>query len=248
MKHNRFKAGWLILMASMAVVSVFGDENTVNIEAKSLDSFDGESGYVWKVAGSKFATKVDDESFPKLNYVAAWPTAVFRSIPEGRDLKALGLWGKFDRRGYNWVDIYPTSGEGDDAAPAEIPIPGRAQTLDLWVWGSNLNYTLEAYVRDHLGVVHTIPLGSLHHTGWKNLRAAIPTAIPQAQRVLPRLAGLHFVKFRVWTQPTERVDNFYIYFDEFKVLTDMFETFYDGEDLANPERVQEFWTGASGNN
>ncbi|GHV81733.1 membrane protein [Spirochaetia bacterium] len=204
MKHTGFKAVWLILLASMVVVSVFGDEHTVNIEAKPLDSFDGESGYVWKAAGSKFASTIDGESFPKLNYVAAWPTAVFRTVPAGRDLKALGIWGKFDRRGYNWVDIYPTSGGGDDAVPVEIPIPGRAQILDLWVWGSNLNYTLEAYVRDHLGVVHMIPFGTLHHTGWKNLRAAVPAAIPQAKRVLPRLTGLHFVKFRVWTQPTER--------------------------------------------
>ncbi|GHU85120.1 membrane protein [Spirochaetia bacterium] len=248
MKHTGFKVFWLVLLASMAVASVFADENTVNIEARSLDSFDGESAYQWQVVASKFASTIDGESFPKLSYVAAWPTAAFRRIPEGRDLKSLGIWGKFDRRGYNWIDIYPTSGGGDVAAPAEIPIPGRAQTLDLWVWGSNLNYTLEAYVRDHLGVVHIIPLGNLHHTGWKNLRATIPTAIPQSQRALPRLAGLRFVKFRVWTLPTERVDNFYIYFDEFKVLTDTFESFYDGEELASPEKIEEFWADSSNAN
>jgi hypothetical protein len=63
--------------------------------------------------------------------------------------------------------------------------------------------------------------------------------------VLPRLAALTFVKFRVWTQPAEPVDNFYIYFDEFKVTTDVFESIYDGDELSNPERVQELWNAGS---
>jgi hypothetical protein len=39
----------------------------------------------------------------------------------------------------------------------------------------------------------------------------------------------------------ERVDNFYIYFNQFKILTDTFETYFDGNDLADPARVQELW-------
>jgi len=41
--------------------------------------------------------------------------------------------------------------------------------------------------------------------------------------------------------PTERVDNFFIYFNQLKVLTDTFETLFDGNDLADPVRVQELW-------
>jgi hypothetical protein len=40
----------------------------------------------------------------------------------------------------------------------------------------------------------------------------------------------------------ERVDNFYVYLDQFKVLTDTFESFYDGDELADPDRVQELWS------
>jgi hypothetical protein len=177
--------------------------------------------------------------------------ALFGSNREGKELKALGVHGKFDRQGYNWIDVYPVAageGEGEEAEPVEIPIPGRARYLDMWVWGSNLNYYAEAYVRDYRGVVYVINLGELGYQGWKNLRATIPGNIPQGKRVLPRLASLSFVKFRIWTRPREPVDNFYVYFDQFKVLTDTFESTFDGDELANPERIQELWDTGSGTN
>jgi hypothetical protein len=45
----------------------------------------------------------------------------------------------------------------------------------------------------------------------------------------------------------EQVNNFYIYFDQLKVLTDTFETRYDGEELADPKKVQELWSGGDNN-
>ena len=263
MKQGSFRAVCLVLMIGVAAVSAYGDESTVNLLSRILDNFDGDSGYVWRTMASKFATRPDgEEVFPRLAYVNTWPSAVYGydparlQDPEDRDrtvepasLKSLGLWGRFDRRGYNWIDIYPVredeQGDGENGpAPAEIPIPGRVRQIDVWVWGSNLHYRLEAYVRDHLGIVHVLDLGSLHHTGWKNLQVQVPTNIPQARRVLPRRQSLTFVKFRVWTPPTEPVNNFYIYLDRLKILTDTFETHYDGEELGDPDRVQELWSGA----
>jgi hypothetical protein len=136
--------------------------------------------------------------------------------------------------------VYPTTGEDE---PFEIPMPGRVQYLDMWIWGSNLNYYVEAYIRDYRGVVHVLNLGDVNHNGWQNHRANVPNTVPQSKRVLPRLAALRFVKFRIWTRPTEYVGNFYIYFDQFKVLTDSFESIYDGDELADPARVDELWAG-----
>jgi hypothetical protein len=248
----------LILMAGIAVSSAFGDENTVDYEAVVLEAFDGNTAHEWtigsktyqyefgwKLDASKFATKTDDDSFPKLSYVPSWPMALFGTNREGKDLKSIGIWGRFDRRGYNWVDLYPVTGEGDDAEPFEIPIPGRMSYLDMWVWGANLNYYIEAYIRDYQGVVHNIYVGNIGFTGWKNMRVRIPNNIPQSKRILPRLASLSFVKFRIWTTPLERVDNFYVYIDHFKVLTDTFESLYDGDELADPDRVQELWASSN---
>ncbi|MDR3343875.1 MAG: flagellar filament outer layer protein FlaA [Treponema sp.] len=244
MKHGSFRAICLILLACIAVLSAFGDENAVALESIVLETFDhtDESVYDWKVSASKFATKTDEETFPKVTYVATWPAALFGSNRDEQDLKSLGIWGRFDRRGYNWVDVYPVAAGGEeDAEAVEIPIPGRVRYVDMWVWGSNLKYYIEAYFRDYQGRVYTVKLGSIAYEGWKNLQVAIPSSIPQAKKVLPRLAPLTFIKFRIWTQPNEQVDNFYIYFDQFKVLTDTFEAPYDGDELANPARVQELW-------
>lgn len=246
MKHGGFKAVCLVLMVLASVLAVHGDEKTVNLESRILESFDGDSGYVWKASASKFATKNDEDAFPKITIVPTWPTALHGYNREGKDLKSLGVWGRFDRQGYNWVDVVPFKADAaEDADPVEIPIPGRIRLLDVWVWGANFNYYLEAYIRDYKGVVHIINMGDLAFEGWKNLRINIPDNIPQAKRTLPRREGLTLVKFRLWTRPMEKVDDFQIYFDQIKVLTDTFESLFDGDELANPERVQELWTGDS---
>jgi len=266
MKQGSFRAVrlavFLLVMLSLALFTVMGDEHTVDFESIILETFNGDSAHSWDFGGktynfdfewradaSKFASNIDDESYPKLAYIPSWPMALFGSNREDRDLQSLGVWGKFDRRGYNWIDIYPiipgTGGDDEDPEPFEIPIPGRIQYLDLWVWGSNMNYYMEAYFRDHQGVVYNLHLGNLAYQGWKNLRTRIPTSIPQSRRILPRYAGLTFVKFRIWTTPVERVDNFYIYMKQMKVLTDTFESLFDGDELADPERVQELWGQAA---
>ncbi|MCL2602424.1 MAG: flagellar filament outer layer protein FlaA [Treponema sp.] len=240
------------------VFSVSANEPPVNLQSVILDRFNGETTHQWTIGGktlthefewrtvaSRFASTIDGQSFPQLGFVPAWPQAVFGVNREGADLRSLGLWGKFDRLGDNWIDIYPTvvgSGAGGAApTPFEIPIPGRIRSIDMWVWGANLHYNLEVFVRDYRGIVHAIPMGSLAFDGWQNLQVQIPTNIPQTRRTLPRYAGLQLVKFRVWTTRTERVDNFFIYFNQLQILTDVFEALFDGNDLADPERVQELW-------
>jgi hypothetical protein len=203
------------------------------------------------VAASKFASKTADEEdnevqYPITAYVEAWPIALFGYNRNQDPIKSFGINGRFDRQGYNWIDIYPVQGEGDDAEPFEIPMPGRVRYFDLWVWGSNLQYTLEAYVRDHQGMVHIVQFGSLAYPGWRNLRGNIPQTVHQAKRVLPNLAGLKFLKFRIWTQPVEKVDNFYVYFKQFKILTDTFESLFDGDELADPDHVPQLWAGGGG--
>jgi len=178
-------------------------------------------------------------------YVDTWPIALYGYNREGETIKSLGIHGRFDRRGYNWIDLYPVNGDGD---PFEIPMPGRIRYIDMWIWGANLDYNVEAYVRDYQGTVHLIKLGNLAYTGWRNLRANIPGYINQSKRVLPALAQMRFVKFRIWTRPTEKVDDFYIYIKQFKVLTDIFESTFDGDELADPDILPQLWADGTKSN
>jgi len=242
MKHVGFKITCLIIWAFIAVFSSFGDELTNEFETRVLETFNGDSDYKWKSDASKFTTKANNISYPKLTYVEAWPIAAFGNNrgSNTQELKSLGINGRFDRKGYNWIDIYPVKSD-DENTPFEIRIPGRVHSIDMWVWGANLNYYIEIFLRDYQGVVHTLRMGSIAYTGWRNLRVNIPSNIPQAKRILPAYAGLSFVKFRIWTQPPEHVSNFYIYFKQLKVLTDVFEALFDGNELADPKHVESIW-------
>jgi len=248
MKHGSFKIVSLIIMACITVFSVsgqnYGPDKTVSFETKVLEPFNGDSEYTWKADASKFITKLENVTYPLLTYVEAWPIAAFGYNRDGsQTIKSLGINARFDRKGYNWIDIYPVKTD-DPETPFEIRIPGRVRNMDMWVWGSNLRYYIEIYVRDYQGVVHFFRLGDISYIGWKNLSVNVPNHIPQAKRILPAYAGLTFVKFRIWTQPVEKVDNFYIYFKQFKILTDIFENLFDGNDLADPQLVDQLWANS----
>ena len=124
MKQGSFRAVrqaiFLLITLSLTVFSVFGDENTVSQMSIVLDKFNGATSkgwdiggrafsyeYDWAVDASKFAATVNNEHFPRMTYVDAWPMALFGSNRNNLDIRSLGVWGRFDRRGYNWVDLYP---------------------------------------------------------------------------------------------------------------------------------------------
>ncbi|MCL2762429.1 MAG: flagellar filament outer layer protein FlaA [Treponema sp.] len=260
MKYGSIKTVCLVVLACIVVLSAYADDRTVDLNSIVIAQFNGETSmgwregkylrnyeFSWALGASRFATKTEDEdgnevNFPRMAYIDAWPVTIFGYNPD-EPQKSLGIHGRFDRKGYNWIDIYPVASDG--TTPFEIRLPGRVRFIDVWVWGANLNYNMEAYVRDHMGIVHRINLGSINHTGWRNLRATIPNHIQQAKRVLPNLAQMRFVKFRIETQPTERVDDFYIYLKQFKVVTDTFESLFDGDDLADPDRVPGLWANST---
>ena len=263
---------YLILLFSILVVApVAADQITENLESIVIESFDHPdnpdeavlSSSEWIVRGSKFATKVYDENgkvveqYPKSKYVEAWPEALFGRNKEGKLHKVLGVHGKFDRQGFNYIEFIPAvKGDDGELVPRrledrnEITIPGRAKTIDLWVWGANFDYYLEVHIRDFRGIMHVLPLGSIKYTGWKNLKVNIPTYIPQAGGYVTAggyLKELKLVKLVLWTRPNEKVNDFLLYIDHMKVLTDMFVSRFDGDGLADLDFINDTWNTEGGN-
>ncbi|MDR1933241.1 MAG: flagellar filament outer layer protein FlaA [Spirochaetales bacterium] len=251
----------------------FSDEVTTNLQSFIIETFDNPnapdtdeshadpkswpSEHRWMIRGSKFSSIIKTDSgedvYPKMAHVRSWPENLYRKEPEGKTLRVLGIHGKFDRMGYNYVEIYPAkTGKDQDGRdrlePTEILLPGRVKNLDLWVWGANFDYYLEVHLMDYRGINHVLPLGTIKYKGWRNLAVNIPNYIPQSIIYAPALKGLKLVKFVMWTKPTERVDDFYVYFDEIKVFSDMFEDLWDGEGLGDPVRIQELWSEAESQN
>jgi len=187
----------------------------------------------WQVSESRFAT----EGFPMIKpSVEGAPVALSSSYyEEGQFKYVLGVRSSFTRKGYNRVSVYPKE---------EIVIPGWVKKLDVWVWGANYYYNLEAHLRDYKGIVYRVPLGSLHFMGWRNLSAVVPQQIPQFIRYLPMEKPLTFVRFVIWTEPAERVDDYMIYFDHLKVMTDVYKERFDGDRFA--DKWREIWPPEAG--
>ncbi|TFG82923.1 MAG: hypothetical protein E4H20_06690 [Spirochaetales bacterium] len=260
MKQRVVKAIGLSLafIFMLSAVQAFADDSTVTLESVIVQSFDDADAQPWFVIGSKFATA----GYPKLAYVNTWPIALQGANPSDKNLKSLGIAMLFDRKEYNWVDIVPGtktgSGESISYAPRELDLPGRVNSVNMWIWSGNYDYYIEAYIRDYTGIVHVVPMGNLSHIGWKNFRANLPSNIPQSKKYLPKRETLTLVKFRIWTRPTEVVaaptrpdapqyeKAIYFYLDHFKVLTDTFESLYDGDSLTDPKFMNDVWgSGAS---
>lgn len=198
-----------------------------DIQSVVLDDFENNNNN-WKVSASRFTA----EGFPVLKPgIEGAPIALARTPEETQNKYILGVRAAFTRKGYNSVWIYPEE---------EIVIPGHAKKIDMWVWGANYYYNMEVHIRDYRGIVHKLPMGSLHFIGWRNLSVDIPKQIPQYIRYLPMEKPLTLVRFAIWTEPSERVDDYICYFDHLKVLTDMYRERFDGDVLA--DQTRDIWS------
>jgi hypothetical protein len=228
----------LPLLLLFPAASALADETTTNLQSKVIVSFDDEASRQWMVQGSKFTTK----DFPQMSIVRTWPDSLYGRNPVSKDLFALGIHSRFDRKGYNAIEIIPAKkGSDGKLVPSTLPLPGRVKAFDLWVWGSNYNYTMDVHLRDFEGIDRVLHLGSLQFVGWRNMSTTITGNIPQSRRYIPRFQALELTKLVIWTTPEERVDDFYVFLDEVKVLTDLFETRFDGDALADPKALDELW-------
>ncbi|MFW6137597.1 MAG: flagellar filament outer layer protein FlaA [Spirochaetota bacterium] len=183
----------------------------------------------WQVSASSFKA----EGFPEIKtQVEGAPLALKGTDREQQpeNQYVIGVRAAFTRKGYNSIQVYPEE---------EIVIPGFAKKISVWVWGANYYYNMEVHLRDYRGIVHKLSMGSLHFKGWRNLSVEIPKRIPQEIRYLPTEKPLSLVRFAIWTEPGERVDDYMVYFDQLKVLTDMYRQRFDGDVLA--DRSEEIW-------
>ena len=47
-----------------------------------------------------------------------------------------------------------------------MQLPGKIRSLNVWIWGSNYNYSMDLHLQDYRGVVHVLRLGKLEFNGW----------------------------------------------------------------------------------
>lgn len=221
----------LILFASFALlltvgIPAFSQAPSRSVETVMIDDFDGTNDAVtwtWNVQASRFVT----ENYPIINTFEAMPNSL-KAVTNPEDThKVIGVKTKFDRKGDNWIEIYPEK----DGKPYEIPFIGSVTQVDFWVWGANYKYFLELMVRDALGRVHVLQCGSLAFNGWKNIIINVPGWIQQHSQLRSGPENMTFVGFRIRSDAEEYVDNYVIFFDQIKYTSNSLSFIYDGYEL-----------------
>jgi hypothetical protein len=144
-------------------------------------------------------------------------------IPIGRYV--LGVRVDFYRRGMNEFYIYPMR---------PLAIEGICKTLSVWVVGRNFNHTLKMIIEDYFGRHQEVTMGKMNFTGWKKMTVAVPPSIVQSDYHYTDRNGIKFLGFKVECDMLEAQGRYYLYFDDFSAVTDLFlERARDVDDMAD---------------
>ena len=228
-------------------IPAFSQPNSKSQETFLIDNFDsvGEQNYFvegesysweWTVNASRYVA----EGYPKYATFSGIPNSLKVFQKSEDEPKVLGVSTAFNRKGDNWMEIVPVR----DGKTFEIPFVGTVDHLDFWVWGANYLYYLEVILRDADGRVHVLPACNLRYNGWKNVVVKIPGWMTQHSRLRSGPKNLSFLGFRIRTDAAEYVDDFTVYFDNLKYMSNSLSFIFDGYEL----KEQDFSSAETGTN
>lgn len=165
---------------------------------------------------------------------------LFRGSPAGKspipdeegldipDEMVLGTRVDFYRRGHNSFTVTATK---------PLPVEGIAKTVSVWVVGRNFNHSLNLLLKDYWGRDYELYMGKLNHTGWKLMSVSIPPQNPDGKNGIIQKdyhygnrLGLRIVGFRIDCDPEDAYGSYFIYFDDLRAVTDLYDLQLQDED------------------
>jgi hypothetical protein len=144
-----------------------------------------------------------------------------------QDTRVLGVRVDFYHRGVVSFAVHPT---------APIPVAGLSKTISVWVAGRNFNHTLKVQLEDYFGRYMELTVGKLTFMGWKKLTVAVPPSITQTDYHFTYNDGIKITGFKVECDPLEAMGTYYLYFDDIRVVTDLF-----GEERRDADDMTDGW-------
>ncbi|MEE1213175.1 MAG: flagellar filament outer layer protein FlaA [Treponema sp.] len=203
---------------------VVGNDSAMQALAEqSLDSFERE--------GSWFVHMSPDYGvISARNFVGApamkEPIKGESSISED-DTQVLGVKVQFFRRGVN--SFYIT-------AQRPIALEGITKTISMWVCGRNQGHDLYILIQDYFGRNYELYMGNLGFSGWKKLTAVVPPSPDGEHGIVQHSAyygdrpGIRILGFRVDCNPMLARGTYYVYFDDLRCVTDLYDSNNQDED------------------
>ena len=150
---------------------------------------------------------------------------------ENEDTQVLGVKVEFFKRGIN--SFYITS-------QRPIPIEGVTKTVSVWVCGRNMGHELYLLGEDYIGRNYELYMGSLGFSGWKKLTAVVPPSPDGEHGIVQHSAyygdkpGLRIIGFRVDCDPMLSRGAYYMYLDDLRCVTDLYDMQnHDEDDMAD---------------
>lgn len=150
---------------------------------------------------------------------------------ENADTQVLGVKVQFFKRGVN--SFYIT-------AQRPIAIEGITKTISMWVCGRNQGHDLYVLIEDYFGRSYELYMGNLGFSGWKKLTAVVPPSPDGEHGIVQHSAyygdrpGVRIIGFRVDCNPMLARGTYYVYFDDLRCVTDLYDMLnHDEDDMAD---------------
>lgn len=200
---------------------VGNDSAMMSLREISLDRFERE--------GAWFASMSSDYGLISCRQFEGSPSLKekLRGDEEVEDNFALGVKVEFFRRGVNSFHI---------TAQRPIPIEGITKTISMWVCGRNQDHELYCIVNDYFNREYQLYMGKLNFSGWRKLVCVVPPCkdgihgIVQHSEYYGDKPGLKVTGFRVDCNPEQARGTFYMYMDDLRCVTDLYDMENHDED------------------
>ena len=163
----------------------------------------------------------------RYNFVYAGNNSIILTPPKNKNVRL--FTGQLDAQNKpKYIDI------------PGIQLPGRVEALSVWVLGRGNKAELEAWLQDWKGDTHVFKFGSLDFIGWRPLIIKIPRNVPQNISSFPQTKSLILKRLVVRTNPIFPQEEVVFFMDSLKVLSKVYDLYFDGVDMHYDARDKEY--------